>query len=111
MALTDLQRLRSLVGEDIPPGGTGADTLFSDAELQEYIASTPNLDRAAYEAWRAKAARLANLVDTTEGNSQKKYSQLHDNAIEMIKLFSRSASGPTEGRTRVGKIHREALEW
>jgi hypothetical protein len=111
MPRTDIARLRAILGEDIPSGGEEGDTLFSDREVQEFIDSTPSLDRAGYEGWRVKAARLANLVDTTEGNSQKKYSQLHDNALEMIKMYQRSSGGPTEGRARVGRIKRPAVEW
>jgi len=111
MPRTEIARLRSILGEDIPSGGDEQDTLFTDREVQEYISSTPSLDRAGYEGWRVKAARLSNLVDTTEGNSQKKYSQLLDHALEMIKLYQRSSGGPTEGRARVGRIKRPAVEW
>jgi hypothetical protein len=111
MALTSIQQLRSLLGEDIPEGGSAADTLFSDLEIQSYIDSTPNLDRAAYEGYRVKAARLGNLVDTTEGNSQKKFSQARASAIEMMKVYSKASGGPTEGRTRIGRIKRDPLQW
>lgn len=112
MALTPDQKLRSLLGEDIPEGGTEADTMFSDAEIGDLLAENPvNLERAAYEGWRVKAARLASLVDTTEGNSQKKFSQLLSHAQDMIKLYLRATSGPTEGRTRVGRIVRPGVEW
>lgn len=111
MALTDTQRLRAMLGEDIPVGGTELDTLFTDLEILEFIETNPTLERAAYEGWRVKAARLASLVDTTEGNSQKKFSQLRTHAEEMIKLYQRASDGPTEGRTRVGRIVRPGVEW
>lgn len=110
--LADSDRLRELLGEEIPDGGSAADTLFSDAQIEDiYLRSGGDLDRAAYEGWRAKAAKLSNLVDTTEGNSQKKFSQLLDNASDMVKMYTRSSAGPTEGRTRVGKIRREPVPW
>lgn len=111
MPTTDQDRLRALLGEDIPDEGQAADTLFKDSEIQEFLDGTPNLDRAAYEGWRVKAARLSNLVDTTDGNIQRKFSQLLDHANDMVKLYSRTSSGPTEGRTRVGRAVRPGVEW
>lgn len=111
MPMTDQDRLRALLGEDIPDGGTAADTLFKDSEIQEFISTSPNLDRAAYEGWRVKAARLSNLVDTTDGNIQRKFSQLLDHANAMVKTFSHTSTGPTEGRTRVGRAVRPGVEW
>jgi hypothetical protein len=112
MALDPSDRLRSMLGEDIPDGGSAADTMFSDLEIADLLETFPeNLERAAYEGWRVKAARLASLVDSTEGNSQHKFSQLRTNAEEMIKLYTRTSSGPTEGRTRVGRIVRPGVEW
>lgn len=111
MALTPIQTLRGLLGEDIPADGDAMDTLFSDQEIQSYLDSTPSMERAAYEGWRVKMARLSNLVDTTEGNSQKKLSQLRGHAAEMVKVYQRSSAGSSEGRTRVGRIRRDPLQW
>jgi hypothetical protein len=112
MPLTDLDRLRALLGEDIPTGGTVADTLFSNEEIQGYLDANPdNLERAAYDGWRVKAARLSNLVDTTEGNVQRKFSQLTSNAEAMVKTYQHAQAGPTEGRTRIGRAVRPGVEW
>jgi hypothetical protein len=111
MALTEAQKLRQLLGESVPAGGSEDETLFTNEEIDEFLVDNPSVERAAYEGWRVKAARLSNLVDTTEGNSQKKFSQLLDNAIEMQKIFLRSSEGATEGRTRVGRIRRPGVEW
>lgn len=105
------QQLRALLGEDVPDGGTAADTLFADREIVDLLESTGDVEKAAYEGWRIKAARLSSLVDTTEGNSQRKFSQLRTHAEEMIKLYQRSSSGPTEGRARIGRISRPGVEW
>lgn len=109
MALNDAQQLRMLLGEDTPSGSDDSDTMFKDAEIEHFISTTPNLERAAYEGWRVKAARLSTLVDTTEGNAQKKYSQMMAHAQDMMKTYSRSGGGPTDGRTRIGKITRPAV--
>lgn len=111
MALTDNEKLRSLLGESVPVDGSASDTLFTDEAIQGLIDENPDLERAAYEGWRTKAADLSNLVDNTEGNIQRKFSQLLDNALDMVKLYQRSSGGPTEGRTRVGKARRPKLKW
>lgn len=111
MALTDNEKLRQLLGESYPPGGNASSTLFTDEEITEFITGTPTLERAAYEGWRVKAARLASLVDSSEGNNSKKFSQLHAQALEMVKIYQRSTEGATEGRARVGRIKRPKLEW
>jgi hypothetical protein len=85
--------------------------MFLDEEIQDFLDSTPSVERAAYEGWRVKAARLSTLVDTTEGNSQRKFSQAYDKALEQIKLYQRSSAGATEGRSRVGSIKRPAIPW
>jgi hypothetical protein len=111
MSLTQDERLRELLGEEIPDGGSAGDTLFTDRQIEDLLEQYPDLDRAAYEGWRRKAAKLSNLVDTTEGNSQKKFSQLLSNANDMVKLYLRSTSGATEGRSRVGRLRREPVPW
>lgn len=102
--------LRALLGESITEDTSEGDTLFTNEEIANLVASNPSVERAAYEGWRIKAARLGNLVDTTEGNSQRKFGQLLDNALNMVKLYQRSSEGPTEGRTRIGRIVRPAPE-
>ena len=107
MALTDVNRLRDLLGEPIPDGGTEADTLFTDDRLKDFLQLANNdVERAAFEGWRAKAAQLANLVDVADGNASRKMSDLLDNAQTMVKFYQRSSTGPTEGRTRIGRIVR-----
>lgn len=112
MALTDAERLRQLLGESVPTVGGEADTLFSHEEIKDLLEmNAGDVERAAYEGWRVKAAKLSNLVDTTEGNSQRKFSQLHASAVEMVKHYGRSSGGSTEGRARVGRIRRPEIPW
>jgi len=96
-----------MLGEVIPPNGTEIDTLFTDGTIERLISeSNENLERAAYEGWRLKAAHFANLVDVTDGNASRTMSDLYDHADKMIKVYQRASSGPTEGRTRIGRIRR-----
>ena len=111
MSMTPNAKLRQLLGEEIPADGADTDTLFSDEQIIDLLEENEDIERAAYEGWRAKAAKLSNLVDTTEGNEQKKFSQLSANAQDMVKMYLRSSSGPTEGRTRIGRAHRAGVEW
>lgn len=112
MAIEESDRLRQLLGESIPDGGSAADTLFKDHEIEDLLErGLGDAEIAAYEGWRVKAAKLSSLVDNTEGNVQRKFSQLLSNAEKMVKMYLRSSSGPTEGRARVGRIKRDAVEW
>lgn len=116
MPLTQGDKLRQLLGEQLPDGGTAADTLFTDDEIAELLSGISEgdeegMERAAYAGWRVKAAKLSNLVDTTEGNVSRKFSQLLDNALDMLKTYSRASGGATEGRTRVGRARRAGVEW
>lgn len=111
MPITPEAELRQLLGEDIPVDGEEEDTLFTSEEIANFLATQPDMERAAYQAWRVKAARLSNLVDNTEGNVQRKFSQLLDNANDMIRMYLRSSSGATEGRTRVGRARRRGVQW
>ena len=106
------ERLRQQLGEMIPGGGSDADTLFSDDEIDDLLEQYPDMDLAVYEGWKIKAAKLSNLVDTTEGNSQRKFSQLLTNATTMLKTLSKGpGSEDLGGRSRVGKIKRPPVPW
>ena len=107
MALSPAERLRKLLGEVIPDDGSDADTLFKDDEIDDLLSSNDgNIDRAAFEGWKQKAAELAALVTTAEGNSTRMMSDLHKNALAMVRQYEGLATGPTAGRTRIGRISR-----
>ena len=98
--------LRGLLGESIPDGGYASDTLFTDVEITRFLEMNPDVERAAYDGWRAKAAQLAGLVNVTDGAAVREFSDLHKQALDMVTLYSRASTGPTEGRSRVGRIVR-----
>lgn len=102
-----VKTLRLLLGEQIPEGGDEADTLFTDEQLEEWIDESGDVERAALDGWRAKAAHFANLVDVTEGASSRAMSDLLTNAEKMVRIYLRSSGGPTEGRVRIGRIRRD----
>lgn len=101
MALTDAERLRALLSDEDPDN-----YVVSEDQIDDLLSESSDLERAALGGWRIKAAYYSKLVDITEGNASRKMSQLFDHAQDMIKSYSGSRGGPTEGRTRIGKIVR-----
>lgn len=63
-----------------------------------------SLNELAAILWREKAARYAGLIDIKEGNSDRKLSQLHKNALAMATGLGGSVeavvSGARRSRTR-----------
>lgn len=103
---TTTDRVRQLLGEDIPVNGSDTDTLFLDEQIEELISSTSTTDAAVAEGWRIKAAKFAGLVDTAEGTSKRSMSDLHKHALSMVAAFGDDAAG-ARARTRIHKIVRD----
>lgn len=102
---TPMDLLRLYIDDVMPVDGT--DPMFSDDDLQSALDNAlQDPERAAVEGWRWKAAKYASLVDVTEGNASRAMSDMQAHALQMIKHFAGSSSGPTEGRTRIGRIRR-----
>lgn len=93
---TPAEQLRELLGERIPAGGTDADTLFSDDQIDDLLTRNATMNEAAHEGWRIKAAELSDLVDTAEGTSKRAMSDLHKHAIAMIESYAGGAGGATQ---------------
>ena len=101
-AATD--RIRQLLGEEIPIGGSDTDTLFLDGQIDDLLVTEGSVDAAVAEGWRIKAAKLATLVDTAEGTSKRAMSDLHKNALAMFESYTGGASA---GKTRIHKLERD----
>lgn len=102
MAVSDADRLRTMLADS-----DAASYVFTDDQIQDMILQAgDDLERAAFDGWRNKAAYYADLVDVTEGNASRSMSDLHDHALAMMKIYASSRGGPTEGRTRIGHIVR-----
>lgn len=114
MAITNEERLRSLVGDQVAPGDSDEDAMFSDEKIVDMLtAAGGDLNQAALAAWRLKAAEYANLVDVTEGNASRAMSDLHKNALAMAKHYSDLITSPIDptlegrtGRVVIGTIQR-----
>ncbi len=110
MAFGDKDRLRQILGEAIPADGSEGDTMFTDAQIDDFLAQSGNdLTKAAVLGWQVKAAEYANLVDVAEGNSSRAMSDLHKNALAMVKYYSDDTSygpGGTNRTVVIGDIAR-----
>jgi len=91
-----IRRLRSIVAEE-------SQTNYSDSLLDAVLfRNGDDIDLAAAEVWREKAAAYADLVDVNNAGSSRKLSQLYDRAVKQAELHEVEAgAGPTRGaRTR-----------
>ena len=91
-------KLRRLIDEVVPPGGKDSDTRFTDAELDEVLASAQSIEEAAAECWELKAARAMSerggLEESRAGDEQHKFVSLkeyRDHCLQMAELFRRKA--------------------
>ena len=114
MALTDSERLRQLLGERIPPGRTAEDTMFSEEEIEEFLArgsvnETNPIEAAAYYGWQSKAAELSNYVNVIEGNSSREMGELHRQALRMVTQYAGFVPAPGRGKAVVGYIRRPGV--
>lgn len=89
--IADVARLRRLVSEP-------TEASYTDAALVALIDEL-GIDLSAARIWREKAASYADLVDTTEGSSSRKLSQLQGQALAMASNFEASAGGDTASPT------------
>lgn len=90
-----------------PQPTDGSDPQFTDTELQDLLSDAGDSpERAAADGWTILAARYSAMVDVTEGNASRAMSDMQEHALNMVKLFQKSSPGPTEGRTRIGRIRR-----
>jgi len=99
MAVTDSERLRALVGESIPTGGSATDTLLTEDQVNDLLTRYGTPEAAMQEAWLIKSAQLATLVDTVEGSSIRKHSAVHKAALSQLRVVNTTAGG------RVTRVH------
>lgn len=108
MNRTDSERVRALIGEPIPAGGSAADTMFSAEEIEDFLEEGfSDVNAAAYYGWREKAANYANMVNVNEGNAAREMSDLHRQALRMMDRYVGYVETPSRGRARMGNIVRE----
>ena len=103
------ERLRRLLDERIPDGGSDTDTRFSDAELDEILADARNLHLAAAEGWRRKAAVVARelgpVASTRAGDTaveQVRVTDLQAYCLQMAAEYERLGKQASAGARAFG---------
>jgi hypothetical protein len=75
-------KLRRLVDESIPAGGTDGDTRFLDTEIDDILTGSENVLYAASQGWTEKAGKigdeLGQMVETQAGDERHKRVALKD---------------------------------
>ena len=113
MVPTDALRLklRQKLGEVIPEGGSAADTMFTDEQINLMLTEAPTITHAIVEGWEIKIAEWASLVNVNDGASARAFSDLMEHGENRLKYYrGQLVAGPggvgRSGRTRIGKIIR-----
>jgi len=63
-------RLRALVDEPVPAGGSQYDTRFTDDQLDALLAGAYSVEGAAADGWMRKGGMLLNEMDGIESERQ-----------------------------------------
>lgn len=98
MALTEVQELRSMIGE----------TELTDEQLAEIIAAKGTLNASAAYLWQARATESVGLVDISESGSTRKMSAIHEQNLAMAKMYKGLADDETPSATggrRRGRVN------
>ncbi len=92
-------KLRKLLDERIPEGGSDADTRFTDADIDELLIETANIYEAAATGWTMKAAMFQRELGQIESYAvgqerydMRKLKDMLDYALKMADTYSRMAT-------------------
>ena len=92
-------KLRKLLDEQIPAGGSDADTRFFDADIDELLTEATNIYGAAAAGWTLKAGMLQRELGQVESYAvcqerydMRKLKDMLDYALKMAETYSRMAA-------------------
>lgn len=89
------KRLRRMISDTIPNGGTDNDATFSDDELNEILEESSNIYQAASELWTLKAGMLQGDIESySAGNERYDLTSLKDRlefCLSMAKKYKEQA--------------------
>jgi len=92
-------KLRKLLDERIPDGGSDADTRFPDADLDELLVDAANIYEAAAAGWTLKAGMFQRELGQIESYAvgqerydMRKLKDMLDYALKMAETYSRMAT-------------------
>ena len=91
-------KLRKLLDERIPEGGSDADTRFTDADIDELLSEAANIYGAAAAGWTLKAGMLQRELGQIESYAvgqerydMRKLQDMVNYALKMAETYSRMA--------------------
>jgi hypothetical protein len=92
-------KLRKLLDERIPEGGSDADTRFLDADIDELLIDAANIYEAAAAGWTLKAGmfqrELGQIESYAVGQERydlRKLQEMIDYALKMAETYGRMAA-------------------
>lgn len=101
-------RLRKIIDESVPVGGTDGDTRFSDADINELLSDAENVYLAASEGWTLKAGKMQSelgvLTETQAGDERHKrvdLSTVRNYCIGMARIYAEKGKELLGGGSRL----------
>ena len=92
-------KLRKLLDERIPEGGSDADTRFTDADIDELLIDATNVYEAAAAGWTLKAGMFQRELGQIESYAvgqerydMRKLQDMVNYALKMAETYSRMAT-------------------
>ena len=92
-------KLRKLLDERIPEGGSDTDTRFSDADIDELLIEATNIYEAAAAGWTIKAGMFQRELGQIESYSvgqerydMRKLQDMVNYALKLAETYSRMAA-------------------
>lgn len=92
-------RLRRLLNESIPAGGTEVNTRFADHDIDMLLIESDSMNSAAAAGWREKAGLLQGDIESYSIGSEKydmtSLKDLLNQALAMAKQYDTAAAEAT----------------
>ncbi|MGE7672975.1 hypothetical protein ACQKMV_05225 [Lysinibacillus sp. NPDC094403] len=81
------ERLRKMINDRIPKGGTDKETTFSNAELDDMLRESESIYYAASEGWTIKAGLLEGDIEGySAGNEKYELTKLQDRLAHALRM-------------------------
>lgn len=107
------KRLRALIDEKIPAGGTDEATRFENWEIDDLLTAAGSLDESAWHGWEQKADRVfsdrGGIVSSTAGDETLKFAspkELAEHCTAMAEKYkAKVAAAKGTGGSRVFAVN------
>ncbi|MCL1701619.1 hypothetical protein [Lysinibacillus sp. Bpr_S20] len=81
------ERLRKMINDRIPTGGTDKDAVFLNAELDDILRESESIYYAASEGWTIKAGLLEGDIEGySAGNEKYELTKLQDRLSHALRM-------------------------